>query len=68
VADYGEAVELMWLTPADALSAERPYRGRLPRERVMLAMNAGYSADAAVRLLPTYVILGEQMPNTPKEA
>jgi len=38
------------------------------RERVMLAMNAGYSADAAVRLLPTYVILGEQMPNTPKEA
>jgi len=38
------------------------------RERVMLAMNAGFSADAAVRLLPTYVILGEQMPNTPKEA
>jgi predicted Zn-dependent protease len=38
------------------------------REGVMLAMEAGYSADAAIRLLRTYVILGEQMPNTPKEA
>lgn len=38
------------------------------REGVKLAMQAGYSADGAIRLLETYVILGEQMPNTPKEA
>lgn len=38
------------------------------REGVTLAMEAGYSPDAAIRLLQTYVILGEQMPNTPKEA
>jgi beta-barrel assembly-enhancing protease len=38
------------------------------REGIILAMEAGYSADAAIRLLRTYVILGEQMPNTPKEA
>jgi len=38
------------------------------REGVILAMKAGYSADAAIRLLQTYIILGEQMPNTPKEA
>lgn len=38
------------------------------REGVKLAMQAGYSPDAAIRLLQTYVILGEQMPNTPKEA
>ena len=38
------------------------------REGVTLAMKAGYSADAVIRLLQTYVILGEQMPNTPKEA
>jgi len=38
------------------------------REGVILAMEAGYSSEAAVRLLQTYVILGEQMPNTPKEA
>jgi predicted Zn-dependent protease len=38
------------------------------REGVLLAMKAGYSADAAVRLLQTFIILGEQMPNTPKEA
>ena len=31
-------------------------------------MQAGYSADGAMRLLKTYVILGEQMPNSPKEA
>jgi hypothetical protein len=31
-------------------------------------MQAGYSAEAAIRLLQTYIILGEQMPNTPKEA
>ena len=38
------------------------------REGVTLAMEAGYSPEAAIRLLQTYVILGEQMPNTPKEA
>jgi predicted Zn-dependent protease len=38
------------------------------REGVTLAMESGYSADAAIRLLRTFVILGEQMPNTPKEA
>ena len=38
------------------------------REGVLLAMQAGYSAEAAIRLLQTYIILGEQMPNTPKEA
>jgi len=37
-------------------------------EGVLLAMEAGYSAEAAIRLLQTYIILGEQMPNTPKEA
>jgi predicted Zn-dependent protease len=37
------------------------------REGVTLAMQAGYSADAVMRLLQTYVILGENMPNTPKE-
>lgn len=38
------------------------------REGVELAIKAGYAPDAVVRLLQTYVILGEQMPNTPKEA
>jgi predicted Zn-dependent protease len=38
------------------------------REGATLAMEAGYSADAAIRLLQTFVILGEQMPNAPKEA
>jgi beta-barrel assembly-enhancing protease len=38
------------------------------REGVRLAADAGYAPDAAIRLLQTYVILGEQMPNTPKEA
>jgi predicted Zn-dependent protease len=38
------------------------------REGVLLAMQAGYSAESAIRLLQTYIILGEQMPNTPKEA
>ncbi len=38
------------------------------REGVNLAMEAGYSAKAAIRLLQTFIILGEQMPNTPKEA
>jgi predicted Zn-dependent protease len=35
---------------------------------VKLAMGAGYSANAAIRLLQTFVILGEQVPNTPSEA
>lgn len=38
------------------------------REGVKLAMVAGYSAEAGVRLLRTFIILGEQMPNSPKEA
>jgi beta-barrel assembly-enhancing protease len=38
------------------------------REGATLAMKAGYSADAAIRLLRTFVILGDQMPNSPKEA
>ena len=38
------------------------------REGVNLAMEAGYSADAAIRLLRTFIVLGEQMPNAPKEA
>ncbi len=38
------------------------------REGILLAMKAGYSADAAIRLLRTFVILGEQMPNTHTEA
>jgi len=37
------------------------------REGVLLAMKAGYSADAAIRLLKTFILLGEQMPDTPKE-
>lgn len=38
------------------------------REGVRLAMEAGYSGDSAIRLLQTYIILGEQMPNSPNEA
>lgn len=38
------------------------------KEGVRLAMEAGYSAGAAIRLLRTFVILGEQMPNTASEA
>jgi len=37
------------------------------REGVKLSMEAGYSANAAVRLLQMFVILGQQMPNTPSE-
>jgi predicted Zn-dependent protease len=37
------------------------------REGVKLAMEAGYSPGAAIRLLRTFVILGQQMPNTPAE-
>lgn len=38
------------------------------REGVLLAMKAGYSANAAVRLLRTFILLGEQMPETPSES
>jgi predicted Zn-dependent protease len=38
------------------------------REGVKLASAAGYSGEAAIRLLRTYIILGEQMPNTQSEA
>jgi beta-barrel assembly-enhancing protease len=38
------------------------------REGAKLAVAAGYSAEGGVRLLRTFVILGEQMPNAPKEA
>src|SRR5882672_6419278 len=38
------------------------------REGVKLAMVAGYSPDGAIRLLQTFVILGEQTPKTPPEA
>jgi predicted Zn-dependent protease len=38
------------------------------REGVKLAMQAGYSAEASIRLLQTYIILGDNMPNSPKEA
>jgi beta-barrel assembly-enhancing protease len=37
------------------------------REGVKLAMEAGYSPNAAIRLLRMFVILGQQMPNTPAE-
>jgi beta-barrel assembly-enhancing protease len=65
------------LTPAEAgklkVDPFLPGYGRegelaADREGAKLAMQAGYSADAAIRLLQTYVILGENMPNTPKEA
>ena len=38
------------------------------REGVKLAMEAGYSGEASIRLLQTYIILGNNMPNSPKEA
>jgi beta-barrel assembly-enhancing protease len=38
------------------------------REGVKLAMQAGYSGESAIRLLQTYIILGDNMPNSPKEA
>ena len=38
------------------------------REGVKLAAEAGYSPEAAIRLLNMYVILGEQMTHTPAEA
>jgi predicted Zn-dependent protease len=38
------------------------------REGVKLAMEAGYSANAAVRLLQMFVLIGQQMPNSSSEA
>jgi predicted Zn-dependent protease len=38
------------------------------REGVKLAMQAGYSGESAIRLRQTYIILGDNMPNSPKEA
>jgi predicted Zn-dependent protease len=38
------------------------------REGVKLAMEAGYSGGAAVRLLQMFVIQAQQMPHTPSEA
>jgi beta-barrel assembly-enhancing protease len=38
------------------------------REGVKLAMEAGYSAKAAVRLLQMFVLIGQQMPNSSSEA
>jgi predicted Zn-dependent protease len=38
------------------------------REGVKLAMEAGYSANGAVRLLQMFVIQAQQMPHTPSEA
>jgi predicted Zn-dependent protease len=37
------------------------------REGVKLAMEAGYSPNGAIRLLQMFVILGQQMRNTPAE-
>ena len=65
------------LTPADAgklkVDPFLPGYGRegelsADREGVKLAMQAGYSAEASIRLLQTYIILGDNMPNSPKEA
>ncbi len=38
------------------------------REGVLLATQAGYAPQSAIRLLQTYIILGDNMPNSPKEA
>jgi predicted Zn-dependent protease len=38
------------------------------REGVRLAMQAGYSANGAIRLLQTFLILTRQMPQTPSES
>jgi len=35
---------------------------------VKLAMQAGYAGESSIRLLQTYIILGENMPNSAKEA
>lgn len=65
------------LTPADAgklkVDPFLPGYGRegelaADREGVKLAMQAGYAGEASIRLLQTYIILGDNMPNSPKEA
>jgi predicted Zn-dependent protease len=38
------------------------------REGVKLAMRAGYSANGAIRLLRTFLILAQQAPNAPSES
>jgi predicted Zn-dependent protease len=38
------------------------------REGVKLAMRAGYSANGAIRLLRTFLILAQQVPNAPSES
>jgi predicted Zn-dependent protease len=38
------------------------------REGVKLAMQAGYSANGAIRLLQTFLILAQQMSHTPSES
>jgi predicted Zn-dependent protease len=38
------------------------------REGVKLSMEAGYSGESLIRLLQTYIVLGEMQPNSPKEA
>ena len=65
------------LTPADAdklkVDPFLPGYGRegelaADREGVKLAMQAGYAGESSIRLLQTYIILGDNMPNSPKEA
>jgi len=65
------------LTPGDAdklkVDPFLPWYGRegelaADREGVKLAMQAGYAGESSIRLLQTYIILGDNMPNSPKEA
>ena len=65
------------LTPADAdkmkVDPFLPGYGRAgelaaDREGVKLAMLAEYAGESSIRLLQTYIILGDNMPNSPKEA
>jgi predicted Zn-dependent protease len=42
--------------------------GELAPDREGVARQAGYSGESAIRLLQTYIILGDNMPNSPKEA
>ena len=72
-----KTLEEQHLTPATATKLKvdpfLPGYGRegelaADREGVKLAMQAGYSGEASIRLLQTYIILGDNMPNSPKEA
>ena len=72
-----KALDDQHLTPATATKMKvdpfLPGYGRegelaADREGVKLAMQAGYSGESAIRLLQTYIILGDNMPNSPKEA